>query len=257
MTAPGLALPTVTLCAATSVNLAATVEALNHCLAQVRVAECILFTSEAVEIDNPLIRVVRIDPLRSSDAYSAFMLERLVDHIRSDHVLVVQWDGFILDAQCWNDEFLDYDYIGAPWPQFADGNDVGNGGFSLRSRRLLEACRDLGVHAVGAEDVTICRFRRSDLERERGIRFAPLHVAERFAFERTRPRGPTFGFHGVFNMIPLLGSDGFWSIYQHLDERSSVKVDFRLLLRQLGGSPGAAGRRWRLTVDRLRASSGR
>ena len=35
------------------------------------------------------------------------------------------------------------DYIGAPWPHFRDGHNVGNGGFSLRSRRLLEACREL------------------------------------------------------------------------------------------------------------------
>jgi hypothetical protein len=172
-------------------------------------------------------------------------------------VLVVQWDGFILDASCWQDRFLEFDYIGATWPQFRDEHDVGNGGFSLRSRRLLEACRDPFISSAGIEDVTICRTYRAWLEREHGIRFAPREIAESFAYEREPPQGPTFGFHGVFNMIPVLGHKNFWRIYKDLDERSSIQVDYGLLLRQLRGSPGASKRQLQLTLDRVRHLLGR
>ena len=49
----------------------------------------------------------------------------------------------MLDGAAWRPEFLDYDYIGAVWPHVLDKYNVGNGGFSLRSKALLEACRAL------------------------------------------------------------------------------------------------------------------
>jgi hypothetical protein len=163
----------------------------------------------------------------------------------------VQWDGFVLDATQWAPQFLEYDYVGAPWPQFSDGRDVGNGGFSLRSRRLLEACRDPRFRAAHPEDVAICRLNRDLLEREHGIRFADRSTAERFAFERTEPDGPTFGFHGVFNMIPALGADGFWEVYRGLDDRRTVFVDYALLMRQLRMGNRAREHRLQLTRDRV------
>jgi hypothetical protein len=190
--------------------------------------------------------------MSTSGAYSEFLLRGLVDHVRTDHCLVVQWDGFILDAGCWRPEFLDYDYIGAPWPQFHDGHDVGNGGFSLRSRRLLEACRDPAFQLVHPEDLAICRLNRQLLEQQHGIRFAGRAVADRFAYERSTPPGMTFGFHGIFNMVPALGSDRFWEIYRSLDERSTALVDYPLLMRQLHAGRKSAARRARLTLDRMR-----
>ncbi len=113
-----LALPTVTLCAVTSVNVAATVLALERCLDAADFAECLLFTDAPVARASASIEMVAIDRLRSGQAYSLFLLKELAARIRTDHVLIVQWDGFILDPFAWRDEFLDYDYIGAPWPQF-------------------------------------------------------------------------------------------------------------------------------------------
>src|SRR5204863_2475838 len=132
---------------------------------------------------NSAIEVVPIPKIISASAYSTFMLGGLVEYVRTDHCLVVQWDGFVLDTEQWDPAFLDHDYIGAPWPQFSDGHDVGNGGFSLRSRRLLEACTALPFDGEVAEDVLICRLYRGELE-ERGFRFAPEPLARRFSFER-------------------------------------------------------------------------
>ena len=54
-------------------------------------------------------------------------------------MLIIQHDGFILNHKAWDNEFLNYDYIGAP--VYWMGNkliEVGNGGFSLRSKKLLK-----------------------------------------------------------------------------------------------------------------------
>ncbi|PXA99276.1 hypothetical protein DMC47_04225 [Nostoc sp. 3335mG] len=143
----------------------------------------------------------RIAPIRSRGAYSRFMLDHLVRHIETGFALVAQWDGYVLDGSRWLDDFMEYDYIGAPWPQFSNGGTVGNGGFSLRSKRLLEACRGLPMKDGEAEDVVICRNARPALEGSHGLRFAPESVARRFAYERTAKQGDEFGFHGVFNMV--------------------------------------------------------
>ena len=251
---PRLQLPTVTLCAATSVNLAATVDALRACSDRIEFAECLLLTDVALATSNP-IRRVAIPRLASAADYSDFLLRRLVDHVRTSHCLIVQWDGFVIDPKYWQDRFLDLDYIGAPWPQFHDGHDVGNGGFSLRSRRLMEACASPNFMPSHPEDVAICRSNRAMLEDVHGIRFADFSTAEAFAFERTEPRG-SFGFHGAFNLAEIVGADRFWEIYSKLDDRTTVFADLALILRQLGHGKRATERRLRLLIDYLRARCG-
>lgn len=251
-----LSLPGVTLCAATSVNVAATVAALSTSMDTISFGDAVLFTDIPPQPAPLGVRVVTIDRLESDRAYSDFVLRRLSEQIHTDHCLIVQWDGFVLDAGQWDPEFLAYDYIGAPWPQFTDGYDVGNGGFSLRSRRLLEACRSPRFAASHPEDVAIGRINRELLERDYGIVFAPRQVAERFAFERTVPDGPTFGFHGAFNMIPAMGDEEFWRLYRALDHRRLETSDLWLLVRQLAKRPAGVRRSFAVLIDWLRSLVG-
>lgn len=246
-----LNLPMVTLCAATSVNLDATIAALTHSLAQVDFAECLLFTDAQVAPDHPAIRIVPIARLDSARDYSAFILNELADHVRTSHCLVIQWDGFVLDTRAWRPAFLEVDYVGARWPQFADGHEVGNGGFSLRSLKLLRACREADFQSAHPEDVAICRRYRVRLETRHGIRFADPALASSFAFERVPPSGATFGFHGVFNLAAVLGVDRFWALYRSLDAPGTAFVDYQLLMRQLGAGRHPLRRRIRLTLDGL------
>lgn len=181
---------------------------------------------------NNGIRVRQVERITSAAAYSHLLLAELVDHITTSHCLVVQWDGHVIDPARWRADFLDYDYIGARWPQFDDGHEVGNGGFSLRSKRLLEACRATEFEAHHPEDLAICRTNRRMLE-ARGMRFAPRELADTFSAERASDPALSFGYHGVFLMPRVLGAERFWKLYQELDERGSIWVDTWKIARNL------------------------
>jgi hypothetical protein len=247
-----LDLSQVTLCAAACVNVAATLRALRHCMAQVRFGEALFFT-HACDLDLPEgLRSVQIEPLRSVEDYSRFMLHDLHRWIGTSHCLVVQWDGFVINPSAWEPGFLDTDYIGAPWPQFLDGRNVGNGGFSLRSRRLLDACRSPAFMYEGeAEDLAICRTNRKLLESSFGVRFADRVLAERFSFERDRPELTSFGFHGVFNLIEAVGPEVFWDTYRELDDRTTIHADLWSILRSVLHRPHGTIRTARMLYDYL------
>nr|WP_305081019.1 DUF5672 family protein [Novosphingobium sp. ERN07] len=209
-----------------------------------------LFTDAEVTLDDDRIVVVPIPALRSSAAYSRFLLANLPDHIGTSHCLIAQWDGYVANPERWHQEFLKYDYIGASWPQFDDGHDVGNGGFSMRSRRLMELCRHEAFRAHHPEDVAICRTNRAWLEAN-AVRFAPKALADRFSAERTGDIRTCFGFHGAWNMPAAIGADAFWSIYETLDDRGTIWHDFGLIVRDILGGPKGLRRALRMLADRI------
>lgn len=245
-----LSLPDITVCAVTSVNVAATMRALKICVERAAFADCILLTDAVVRPTHPDIRVVPIDRLNSSAAYSNFLLSKLVDHIQSTHCLIVQWDGHLLNPTLWQPAFLECDYIGASWPQFDDGHDVGNGGFSLRSKRLMEACRKSAFVPGHPEDVAIGRTNRNWLEAE-GFRFASRKLADSFATERVGDVKTSFGYHGVFNMPDAIGAEAFWNAYLQLDDIGTIRRDFADLLVAVWQTPHGTVRSLRMIADQL------
>jgi glycosyltransferase involved in cell wall biosynthesis len=153
--------------------------------------------------------------------------------VTTDFNLIVQADGFAVNPQAWDDMLFEYDYAGAIWPwmwggpnSYLRGPMVGNGGFSLRSRKLYDALLNIDIKdkvedwasdprmKIGgyfkrdqrgtkrlAEDVIICLWYRHRLETEFGIRFCPPELASKFSVETRAPVteywvGRSFGFHG-------------------------------------------------------------
>ncbi|PSO09720.1 MULTISPECIES: DUF5672 family protein [unclassified Sphingobium] len=254
---PPLALPQVTLCAVSSVNVTATLRALEASLAQIDVAACKFFTdAQLPDGYHPAITIVPIAPIRSSQAYSDFLLSQMVDHVDTTHCLIAQWDGHVLDAARWRADFLNYDYIGASWPQFDDNHDVGNGGFSLRSRRLMEACRHSAFRPGHPEDVAIGRINREWLE-SLGMRFAPRELADIFSAERAGDVSCSFGYHGAWLMPQALGVADFWDIYRDLDDRGTIRHDLFLILKQISSGRGWMTRALRLLLDQISPREGR
>ena len=224
-------LPDVTLVAVTSVAIGPTLDAMRASMRQARFGQVLLLSDQPPPgPSDPEVEWRRIDRLASRIDYSRFMLRDLAAHITAGHALCIQWDGFVLDGERWNPQFLEYDYIGAPWPHFRDGQNVGNGGFSLRSRRLLDACTRLPFDESESEDIVISRLCRPFLEQQ-GMRFAPEGVAREFAYERGRPAGGEFGFHGAFNLVRYLPSSNALQLFRSLEPNVLARSEHWELLR--------------------------
>jgi hypothetical protein len=189
-------------------------------------ARALLLSPSAPSGLPPQIVHRAIAPMNYQD-YSWFMLFALGRLIETDFALIVQGDGWVLGAENWSDNFLDYDYVGAPthlaridsaagsrwvkgfeWcAEFGQPGravlPVFNGGFSLRSCRLMRALTEhphIRVHIpppdlvsgdpirlfwsgdARHEDVQLSVVLRAQLEAV-GLRFAPLDLARRFSIE--------------------------------------------------------------------------
>lgn len=214
-----LKLPDVTICSADSAFVDFTARALVKSMEGVEFGDAILFSDRPR--DGPF-RYVRIAPLTSVEAYSAFCLEEMVKWIRTPRVLVVQWDGYVINPGAWANTFRKFDYIGAAWHglSFPRGRMVGNGGFSLRSHKLLKALTRLpAVEMAGEpEDRVICHQQRAKLERQFGIRYAPVKIADRFSYEYNKPGTKLpFGFHGIYHLWRHLEPDVLRDLVARMD----------------------------------------
>lgn len=168
--------------------------AIKECTKRVDFGDVKFFTSKSSKVNG----AVKIHTIHGLEDYCRFVVKDLNEHVKTSHCLIVQWDGYVLNAQAWNDDFLNYDYVGSPWPDKV----VGNGGFSLRSKKLLEALQSNKFEGPFCpEDVYICRKNRSILESEFGIRFASLDAATSFGAE-LEPYGKEFGFHSFITPLP-------------------------------------------------------
>ena len=154
-------------------------------------------TDRQFDIDG--VEVINILPIKSKEEYSHFIIKELYKYLDTEFCLVIQHDGYVLNGKSWQDEFFKYDYIGSPW-LYTDGKNVGNGGFSLRSRLLqIFLANDDFIKATDPEDQAIGRLYRDYLSKTYDINFAPEDLADRFAYELRTPIYDTFGFHGRFH----------------------------------------------------------
>ena len=129
-------------------------------------------------------------------------------------MILIHWDGWIVNPSCWRDEFLQYDYIGAPW-WYDDGLNVGNGN-AIRSMRLMRFLQQNTAEfplTTYKEDDLISRTYRPMLQRH-DFKWPPETLASQFSFECTRPSWSSrhFMFHDSFNFPLVLAGE-------RLDER--------------------------------------
>lgn len=195
-----LQLPNVTLAAMTSVNISATIKALQYSCRGIDYGDVILITDRKPLFLPKNIRYCHIDRLNSIDKFNYDMVYELYRYIHTDFALTVHADGFVVNPDMWRDEFLDYDYIGSPWPDPHDdftyrdingnlirvGNSVG-----IRSKRLLEFPTKAHIpfekdHGWFNEDGFIC-VKNRHLFLAAGMTYAPLEVAVYFGHEHMIP----------------------------------------------------------------------
>lgn len=202
-----LQLPSVTLMCIDCVNANRAINVLEHCKSLCDFGAVKLLT----HIPVPYEHKVKIMPLNSLIAYSIFMLTKVHDYIETEHVLIVQRDGWILNPQSFNPAWLELDYIA---PLFVQYDFCGSGGFSLRSKKLMgnvaevmpkwdgtqRNAEEIQSHLSYYEDGEICLSKRF-LQ----FKFASLEQAAKFSQGGNRNpdyyESYPFGFHGTWQNI--------------------------------------------------------
>jgi hypothetical protein len=184
----------VTLVCADTITPDLALKAIKYTLGQMSFADVKFFTDR-----EDLPHAVYVKPMTGLESYSEFMIKELGNHIKTSHVLCIQWDGYVLNPAAWTDDYLKFDYVGAVWPLGGTTRNVGNGGFSLRSKKLLMETMAMKP-PYNPEDQMIC-LRDAPYLESRGIRFARRDLACRFSSE-LRPYAGQFGFHNFETAIP-------------------------------------------------------
>lgn len=194
------------------------IKAIERSAKYIKFSKCLLLSNNIIKHD--FIETKQIETIKSLEEYSYFCIKKLNDFIQTDFCLMVQPDGFVTNPFMWTDNFLKYDYIGAPWDLLLSRQAlyncgtliqdlskvpiiVGNGGFSLRSKKLLKECsltdyRDPRI----PEDNFIAIINRENFK-NKGLKFPDIKTAKRFSFEcpidlneKNINLDAHFGFHG-------------------------------------------------------------
>jgi hypothetical protein len=223
----------VTICSADCVMPYLALIAIEKSLLQCDFAKAILFTDKLIRHKKE-IKLIRIKKLNSVNDYSRFILKELHKYIKTKYVLIVQWDGYILDGKKWDNSFYNYDLIGAKWSWHKDSHLVGNGGFTLRSLKLQKIMASNEFPYVNdlAEDLQICKFYREKLTEKYKINFATEDIADKFSYEKRFSHTNTFGFHGFFNFFRHVYDDDLRGVAKHLDKKLLLSKEFRELAIQ-------------------------
>jgi hypothetical protein len=208
-----LDLSNITLIAMTSVKIPQTVKALQYSSRDIKFGAIKIISDTKPDNLPQGITWEYIDKMSNIDEYSFSMIYNLEKYIDTDFAITIQEDGFIINSDSWKPEFLNYDYIGAAWPipndnfSYRDINNklirVGNGGVSLRSKKLINLVKNLNLewkpfHGYYNEDGFICVNYRHIYE-EHGIKFADIDIAKYFSHETQLPETmgiKPFAFHG-------------------------------------------------------------
>jgi hypothetical protein len=203
----------ITIVSVTGINSKSHLGAIKYSSKHINFGQSKLITTE--DIEDKEVEIIKIDHM-DYEEYSRFLVYELGDFIDTTHALIVQSDGYVVNPNKWNNLFLDFDYIGAPWPLPQDnfsyrdpkGNlcRVGNGGFSLRSKKLLKLAKELNLKwkdyfGFYNEDGFYCCHNRESYENN-GCKFAPIEVASIFSQENIVEENKNlipFGFHGKNN----------------------------------------------------------
>jgi hypothetical protein len=201
------ALPDVTVVIIDAVEHELSRLALVDTLNQITPGDVMIISDTPERIAGDLdVQEIEVPAIRNMQEVERVLWYLVPKHLGTHFALIIQYDGWVTDGAMWRDDWQRFDYIGAKWP-WHRGLRVGNGGFSLRSTRLMNyiARHQESIPVQTPEDDTLCRRYRMDLEIRCGFEWAPERTAEQFSFERgPRPSQPTFGFHGIFNWPKML-----------------------------------------------------
>lgn len=209
-------IPELTLIAVSSIKIDETILALQKSYKDILFGSIKLITHERPEILPKEISFEECPKLDDINKYNHYVFIELGKHVKTSHCLLIQHDSWVLSPKLWDDDWLQYDYCGSPWEwktnsyqtDYGEHVRVGNGGFSLRSKKLLDIPKKHNMYLKSEkgwknEDGQICVYWRKELL-DYGIKYAPVEIASKFSYENPVPENnfgkmKTFGFHKNLN----------------------------------------------------------
>jgi hypothetical protein len=115
--------------------------------------------------------------------------------VKGTKALIFQTDSLLLRSGI--DDFLEYDYVGAPWRKPKENQWVGNGGLSLRTiSKMIEICENNPVTEDILEDIYFIKYME-------GMGVADIETAMKFSMEDVFSPNPL----GVHNPIRHIGPE--------------------------------------------------
>lgn len=163
------------------------------------------------------VKIIWDEKITGIDEWNRKIIYDLPKYVDTSHALLIHQDGYVINPKLWNPEWLELDYIGAPWPLPKDTysylDDVGRlqrvgNSVSLRSKKLMDAVAQTPESYFWSfkekygntnEDGYISCHNRFFLERL-GCKFATLEQAVHFSKEHDIEENKglqTFAFHQV------------------------------------------------------------
>ena len=129
------------------------------------------------------------------------------EKVRGEKILMFQTDSLLLRSGV--DEFLKYDYIGAPWSKPKEGQIVGNGGLSLRTKqKMIEICIKHKDYDETLEDIYFNKHLN-------GVGVADIETAKKFSMEDIYSPNP-LGIHNPIKIETKLLKNVFENSLQNI-----------------------------------------
>lgn len=157
------------------------------------------------------VKLIQLKEITDIDSWNKAVIYELPKYIFTDYCMFIHNDGYVIRPALWNDIWLKYDFVGAPWPlpiddysyrdELGDIVRVGNS-VSLRSKKLMDRVAKIQWRPYFGntnEDGFIAVHHKKELEKE-GFKFAPIEIAKHFSKEHEieENRGlETFAFHSL------------------------------------------------------------
>lgn len=228
----------------------------NKTLQTVPYIDCIsIVSNESLDIQKEY-DLYRIHDRFTLLDYCDFCIKGMNSVVNTEFALITQYDGMATNPRHWTDEFLEYDYVGSlshvDFPPVRGAlessgfmNDFKNshwftcgGGLSLRSKKLLTIlANDSRIKTINykegykapfiSEDLVITLLNREYLEKEYGIKFAPLELGLKFCAE-VLTGYPALGFHGWYNAPLYLTEEECMFFFSLLKKPDYEKNSFQM-----------------------------
>lgn len=188
-------LPNATLLAISSNRVQSNIDALVRCMGLMNFG-AVKFLSHVKPDNLPEgIQFGQCSEMKSIHDYDAVSFLEMGWHVETSHMLLIQDHAQILHPELWDDSWLNYDWVSAPWPprpEFISVSTnemvrVGNGGFRLTSQKMMRLPKMLNLPVVEdrgwtADDGLFCSYYRKTFL-DNGIKYAPVEVAAKFSYE--------------------------------------------------------------------------